>query len=307
MANKIVKKVVGEINGTSIEQRSIDGFINGTAMCVAHQKKINDWFRNQDTWELFITLAQDLDKNFNYGNSRNLDLPRLSGSKYNKIFPNLIISRSGSPETGGGTWLHPTLAIQLAQWCNPRFAIQVSRWVQEWMTSAYNPIQLEADADRIKIRDNLKDDKRLEFTDQIKSFLEAAGKYDPSSWGTRRFFSDAHDKLNILLTTETAKEMRERLSQEIGKAITEKELLRDYFPINDLANYASLCQAAANEMDENNTPPLEAIDIAARQVLSKKYVAKPINFTERISLVRKRLVQKDQFTLPINQNILKNI
>ena len=303
MAKKIIKKIVGELNGISIEQRVKDGFINGTAMSTAHNKKINDWFRNQDTLDLFIALAIDLDPNFNYDNSRNLDLTRLSGAKYSRIFPDLVVSRSGSPETGGGTWLHPTLAIQLAQWCSPAFAIQVSRWVQEWMTSGYNPIQLEADADRVRVRDSLKDDKRLELTDRIKSFLEVAGRYDPSSWETRKHFINAHDKINILLTTETAKKMRERLGQEVGHEIKENELLRDYFPIINLTDYASLCQAAANEMATNNTHPLDAIDIAAKQVLSTKYVAKPIDFTERIDLVRRRLEQKDQYILPIRNDI----
>lgn len=303
MAKKITKKVVGELNGISIEQRVKDGFINGTAMCTAHNKKINDWFRNQDTLELFLTLAVDLDPNFKDENSRNLDLSRLSATKYGKMFPNLVISKSGSPETGGGTWLHPTLAIQLAQWCSPRFAIQVSRWVQEWMTSGYNPIQLEADEDRVRVRDSLKNDKRLELTDQIKSFLEAAGRYDPKSWDTRKYFMNAHDKINVLLTTETAQDMRSRLGEELGKSISENELLRDYFPIINLTDYASLCQAAANEMAANNTHPSDAIDIAAKQVLSTKYIAKPIDFTERIDLVRRRLEQKDQYTLPFRGEI----
>ncbi len=296
MAGKI-QKVVREVNGITIEQRSADGFINGTAMCVAHDKKINDWFRSQDALELFIALAVDLDSNFNCGNSRNLDVSTLSATKYTEMFVGLIISRSGSPQTGGGTWLHPDLAVQLAQWCNKPFALQVSRWVREWMTSAYNPIQLEADADRVQIRDELKDGKRLEFTGQIKLFLVAAGKYEPGSFQTVRAFQVAHNRLNTLLTTETAQQMKDRLGKELGKTISDQQLLRDYFPINDLANYASLCQAAANEMALNGTSPLVAIDVAARQVLSPSYVAKPIDFTERIGLVRRRLEQKDQVRL----------
>jgi hypothetical protein len=292
-----IQKVVREVNGITIEQRSADGFINGTAMCVAHDKKINDWFRSQDVLELFIALAIDLDSNFNYGNSRNLDVSTLSATKYTEIFVGLIISRSGSPQTGGGTWLHPDLAVQLAQWCNKPFALQVSRWVREWMTSAYNPIQLEADADRVQIRDELKDGKRLEFTGQIKLFLVAAGNYEPGSFKTVQAFAKAHNKLNTLLTTETAQQMRDRLGKELDKSISDQQLLRDYFPISDLANYASLCQAAANEMSMNGTSPLAAIEIAAKQVLSPSYVAKPIDFTERISLVRRRLDQKDQVRL----------
>jgi hypothetical protein len=27
-----------------------------------------------------------------------------------------------------GSWIHPDLAVQLAQWISPKFALQVSRW-----------------------------------------------------------------------------------------------------------------------------------------------------------------------------------
>jgi KilA-N domain len=33
-----------------------------------------------------------------------------------------------------GTWVHPYVAIHLAQWLSPRFAVRVSQWVHEWMT-----------------------------------------------------------------------------------------------------------------------------------------------------------------------------
>lgn len=294
MAGKI-QKVIREVNGITVEQRSIDGFINATAMCVAHSKKIDSWFRTDETLELFEALAIDL--SIKYSDLSILEVSKLSATKYAEIFPDLLIVKQGSPKNGGGTWLHPDLAVQLAQWCNKPFALQVSRWVREWMTSAYNPIQLEADADRVQIRDELKDNKRLEFTGQIKLFLEAAGKYEPGSFQTVRAFQVAHNKLNTLLTTETAQQMRDRLGQELEKQISDQQLLRDYFPISDLANYASLCQAAANEMVLNGTSPLAAIEVAARQVLSPSYVAKPIDFTERIGLVRRRLEQKDQVRL----------
>lgn len=41
--------------------------------------------------------------------------------------------RGGFPELQG-TWVHPHIAIHLAQWLSPRFAVQVARWVYEWMT-----------------------------------------------------------------------------------------------------------------------------------------------------------------------------
>lgn len=102
-------------------------------MCVAHGKRIAKWFENKETIELIKALAKDLEMKFNYPNSGNSTIAVVSAA-----FPGLLTTKIGSPSNGGGTWIHPDLAIQLAQWCNKPFAIQVSRWVREWMTIAYN-------------------------------------------------------------------------------------------------------------------------------------------------------------------------
>jgi KilA-N domain len=95
------------------------------------------------------------------------DVSTLSGAKYAKMFPALVVSKRGSPENGGGTWLHPDLAVQLAQWCSPAFAIQVSRWIQDWIIKSQNPVASQADLDRIRYRSNLKDEARLRMTNQV--------------------------------------------------------------------------------------------------------------------------------------------
>ena len=283
-----------EFNGIAIEQRRIDGFINGTAMCGANTKDVADWLTNKSTFELLNALAERLGQSTHEIKDRNSG--DLSATRLSKLFPGLLIVRRGAPANGGGTWIHHKLAVPLAQWCNPQFALLVSDWVETWLMS-YSPTQLEADADRVKMRDSLKDRKRRELTDQIKVFLEAAGRYDPKSFGTRQMFWKAHDKLNCLITTETAKQMRHRLSQQIGREVKETELIRDYYPIESLADYAAMCQAAANEMALNGTSPLDALDIAARQVLPRTYTPHPIDFAERIDLVRRRLEQRDQLSL----------
>lgn len=130
-----------------VEQRSTDGFINGTAMCVAHEKDISDWLKTDETWELVNALAESMTVEPKDRKSGNSVYTRVSAT-----FPSLVIVRRGSPETGGGTWLHPDLAIQLAQWCSPAFAIQVSRWIREWMTTGRNPIATQADLDRVSYR-----------------------------------------------------------------------------------------------------------------------------------------------------------
>ena len=72
MAGKI-QKVSREFNGVSIEQRSTDGFINGTAMCVACGKRIDPWLRTKDTLKLFEALAVDLGLEINCSDLSNLD------------------------------------------------------------------------------------------------------------------------------------------------------------------------------------------------------------------------------------------
>ena len=281
-----------QVNGIEVQQRERDGFVNGTTMCVAHSKEISEWFRRRETIELITALAVDLGLEINPGISQDSNAAKVSAA-----YPDLVLSKRGSPESGGGTWLHPDLAIQLAQWCNTTFAIQVSRWVRDWLLEIYNPTQIESDIDRVAIRGDLKDIKRLDLMDRVKEFLQAAGRYNPKDEQTQMFFGRVHNKLNVVLTTEKAVEMRARLERHLSKKVSESELLRDFFPITDLVNFGTLCQAAANEMRMNGTDPLIAIDIAAKQVLSKDYVAKPIDFTEQISLVRQRIAQRDQLKI----------
>ena len=43
------------------------------------------------------------------------------------------IIKGGDPRLQG-TWVHPQVAINLAQWLSPKFAVQVSKWVMDWMS-----------------------------------------------------------------------------------------------------------------------------------------------------------------------------
>lgn len=280
-----VEKMSRPVNGIFVEQRITDGFINGTAMCAAHGKDISDWLRTDDTFETVVVLADDLGVVPISAKKPNSDKTRVSA-----CYPTLVVVKRGAPEMGGGTWLHPDLAIQLAQWCNKSFALQVSKWVREWITSAHSPTRLEMDKDRIAIRDEVKDVRRIALTNQVKSFLQKAGQYNPSSKETGIFFGRVHNEVNLVITGEKASEMRARLEGHLGFKISEQELLRDYFPIVSLSDYAAVCQAAANNM-EQGMQPINAVRFAAKQVLPSSYIPRPIDFTEKIALVRQRVTK----------------
>lgn len=285
---KKIEKVTHEVNGIAVEQRVTDGFINATAMCVAHEKDVNDWFRLKGTFELFSVLAKDVGINLNTADSRDSVTAKLSATKYGEIYPGLVFLKRGSPDKGGGAWLHPDLAIQLAQWCSAAFAIQVSRWIREWMTTGQNPIASQADLDRVQYRDSLKDEARLRMCGQVKQYLENIRRYDDSKY-RGKFFAEVHDFLNQAITSETAKQMRNRLSVLTGKKIKESDLIRDYFPAMMLQRYISICEVAANLMIRDGLHPLTAVERASEYALPAGYLPEPIDFEEHIKLVRQRV------------------
>ncbi|TYQ19872.1 UNVERIFIED_ORG: KilA domain-containing protein [Zoogloea ramigera] len=95
-----------EADGVTIGQRAVDGFINATAMCKAANKQWNH-YRSTDNTQAFL---EEL--------GRHTKIPVQS----------LVFSAQGA-----GTWVHPQVAIHLAQWLSPVFAVRVTQWVSEWM------------------------------------------------------------------------------------------------------------------------------------------------------------------------------
>ena len=76
-----------------------DGYINATNLCKAGGKKFNNWNKLKNTKELITALESE------------------TGFSVSQLIE--------------GCWIHPVLAIQMAQWISPKFFIQVSRWTKE--------------------------------------------------------------------------------------------------------------------------------------------------------------------------------
>lgn len=100
-----------DIEQAQVQQRLLDGYINATALCLASGKRMYDYLRMESTREFIKEL------------SSNTGIPASA----------LIQAiRGGIPELQG-TWVHPQVAINLAQWVSPKFAVKVSEWVIEWI------------------------------------------------------------------------------------------------------------------------------------------------------------------------------
>jgi len=137
-------------NGTAIPRRVADGYINATAMCKANGKR---WakYRESDRCQTYLDALAETSE------IRTFDL---------------IESRQGQ---GGGTWVHPQVAIDLARWISADFAV----WMDGFMIDAFdNPAKVVNELSR-----NLSDEEnewlearlnakrtRHTFTDQLKQF-----------------------------------------------------------------------------------------------------------------------------------------
>ena len=95
-----------------IDQRATDGYINATAMCQAVGKQMNDYLRLKTTKGFLNALGP------------------ATGIPVAELIQRVM---GGTPEIQG-TWVHPRVAIHMAQWLSPEFSVHVSGWVFEWLS-----------------------------------------------------------------------------------------------------------------------------------------------------------------------------
>lgn len=115
MANTVqtaLALITREVDENPINQRLLDGYINATALCKASGKNFADYARLKTTTDFLSELSSDM------------------GIPMSALIQQV---RGGMPEHQG-SWVHPQVAINLAQWASPKFAVLVSKWVFEWMT-----------------------------------------------------------------------------------------------------------------------------------------------------------------------------
>lgn len=103
-----------KVEGSIINGRNKDGYVNATAMCKAAGKSFADYDRLKTTQAFIKELSLDM------------------GIHISK----LVQQFRGKPVDQQGTWVHPLLAINLGQWLSPKFAVKISKWVYGWSSAA---------------------------------------------------------------------------------------------------------------------------------------------------------------------------
>lgn len=97
-----------------------DGFLNASAIAAHFGKRVPDFIKTEQNQEYIAALAEHLSKTLKIVFDKN----------------QLVIVKKGSPANGGGTWLHPKLAIHFARWLDPRFAVWCDEQIEHILSGS---------------------------------------------------------------------------------------------------------------------------------------------------------------------------
>ena len=149
------------LSGIVIESRESDKFINATQLCKAGGKRFGDWYSLDSTKELIRTLEESI-KSDTKSSVSLIDIKKGNTKLYTQ-----------------GSWIHPDLAVPLAQWISPSFAIQVSRWIRElFITGSVSINSRKTDEELKELQYRLEESERkfVNVDEQHKKELEQISK-----------------------------------------------------------------------------------------------------------------------------------
>lgn len=104
------------------------GWINATAAASVFGQEPRDWLRLHETESYMHALAKHLGIPFEPKFAERKPSKKVYGGKsgFRPELSNcagLVVTKRGSTANGGGTWLHPKLAVAFARWLDVDFAV----------------------------------------------------------------------------------------------------------------------------------------------------------------------------------------
>jgi hypothetical protein len=142
-------------NDMYIESRE-DGYINITNLCKAGGKLFGHWNSLDRTRAYLKALSSDIG-----------------------ITISALVTHQKGSGSDQATWVHPYVAINIAQWISPQFDVKISSWIYEVMltgkidiskTKSFQQLRLENKEQKIKIqyltKKYVKLQPRIQYTEQ---------------------------------------------------------------------------------------------------------------------------------------------
>lgn len=102
-----------------------DGWINATEVAKRFNKRLDHWLENAETLDYVKALAE-----VTSGKKSNIVDTRKSG---------YVKTSKARMDRGGGTWLHPKLAVAFARWCDAKFSVWCDLQIDELIRSSLAP------------------------------------------------------------------------------------------------------------------------------------------------------------------------
>ena len=100
-----------------------DAWFNATAVAERFGKRIQDWLENQETKDYIAALAEFHDQ------AKDSDLHHAK-KRYVK-------TSKARVDRGGGTWMHPDLAVPFARWLDVRFGVWCDQQIKQILSGKH--------------------------------------------------------------------------------------------------------------------------------------------------------------------------
>jgi len=148
------------LNNIVIESRNTDNYINATQLCQAGNKRFNNWFRMDSTKLLIEELEKEI----------KIDTTDDALNSASSSLSIIEINKGCKDKNDQFTWIHPDLAIQLAQWISPSFALQVSKWIRLLFTNgtiSINTLKMKDQEIQLLKDSFIKKQKRINYPNNV--------------------------------------------------------------------------------------------------------------------------------------------
>lgn len=121
--------VKSEFQGNEISFNE-KGWFHATPVAVKYGKDATSWLQQRETVEYISALAKHTMGNSGFLQEFN-KISKLDGSSATSRTKLLTLvkktgfvkTKAGAPENGGGTWLHPKLAVAFSRWLDVNFGV----------------------------------------------------------------------------------------------------------------------------------------------------------------------------------------
>ena len=238
-----------------------DGWFNATEAAKRYKKEPYTWLRQRENVEYLVALTE-LQGNSEFMEEliliKKLDsISALSQSKLLKLAKKtgFVRIKGGSPENGGGTWLHPKLAVAFARWLDVRFGVWCDDQIDNLIRTNQAPTSFQDMMRLMLLPKATVWEKR--FPDSFyKALAKVTGtKFNSHIGGTPAIFGDLTNKwiYGVIMPKDVLTELRanKRDGEKMHQWLTNggEKLLADQInkveaianSSNDYADFISRC------------------------------------------------------------------